>query len=123
MVTESFVKAKMWALEISLTLLPILLSGAALLVSATSAQAAGKAIPHGTLELISENPWVAVGHWVNLGLRFQLEKGWHIYWINPGDSGGAAPCEVVAASRIYSRRNQMASATAARDIQRRGFWL
>jgi len=22
-----------------------------------------------------------------LGLHFQLEKGWHIYWINPGDSG------------------------------------
>jgi DsbC/DsbD-like thiol-disulfide interchange protein len=20
-------------------------------------------------------------------LRFQLEKGWHIYWVNPGDSG------------------------------------
>jgi thiol:disulfide interchange protein DsbD len=22
-----------------------------------------------------------------LGLHFRLEKGWHIYWINPGDSG------------------------------------
>ena len=87
MVTASFVRAKVWAPEITLTLLPSLLLGAGLLVSATSAQAAGKSIPHGTLELISENPWVAAGHWVNLGLRFELEKGWHIYWINPGDSG------------------------------------
>ncbi len=22
-----------------------------------------------------------------LGMNFQLEKGWHIYWVNPGDSG------------------------------------
>jgi len=44
-------------------------------------------IPHGTLELIAENQWIETGRWANLGLRFQLEKGWHIYWINPGDSG------------------------------------
>ena len=24
-----------------------------------------------------------------MGLHFQLEKGWHTYWINPGDSGEA----------------------------------
>ena len=22
-----------------------------------------------------------------MGLHFELESGWHIYWINPGDSG------------------------------------
>lgn len=49
--------------------------------------AAGTPIPHGTLELIAENQWVAAGYTVSLGLRFQLEKGWHIYWSNPGDSG------------------------------------
>lgn len=59
----------------------------ALLLCAASAQAAGAPIPHGTLELIAENQWISAGHTVNLGLRFQLEKGWHIYWINPGDSG------------------------------------
>jgi DsbC/DsbD-like thiol-disulfide interchange protein len=65
----------------------ILLLGTVLVVSATSAPAAATPIPHGTIELIAENPWIAAGHTVNLGLRFQLEKGWHIYWINPGDSG------------------------------------
>jgi DsbC/DsbD-like thiol-disulfide interchange protein len=64
-----------------------LIFGVALLLCAASIQAAGTPIPHGTLELIAENQWVTAGHTLNLGLRFQLEKGWHIYWSNPGDSG------------------------------------
>ena len=51
------------------------------------AQASGVAIPHGTLELVAENSWISPGHELDLGLRFELEKGWHLYWINPGDSG------------------------------------
>jgi DsbC/DsbD-like thiol-disulfide interchange protein len=54
---------------------------------AAGASAAGTAIPHGTVELIAENQWIKTGSTANLGLRFQLEKGWHIYWVNPGDSG------------------------------------
>jgi DsbC/DsbD-like thiol-disulfide interchange protein len=65
----------------------LLIIGAALAFCATGAFAAGTAIPHGTVELIAENQWIAAGHTVHLGLRFELEKGWHIYWINPGDSG------------------------------------
>jgi DsbC/DsbD-like thiol-disulfide interchange protein len=61
--------------------------GVALLLCATGAQAAGTPIPHGTVELIAENKWIATGQKLYLGLYFQLEKGWHIYWINPGDSG------------------------------------
>jgi DsbC/DsbD-like thiol-disulfide interchange protein len=64
-----------------------ILLGVALAFCALNAHPAGTPIPHGTIELIAENPWIAAGHTVNLGLRFQLEKGWHIYWINPGDSG------------------------------------
>jgi thiol:disulfide interchange protein DsbD len=63
--------------------------GVALLLYAAGAQAAGAPIPHGTLELIAENQWIAAGHEFHLGLHFQLEKGWHIYWVNPGDSGEA----------------------------------
>jgi DsbC/DsbD-like thiol-disulfide interchange protein len=54
---------------------------------ASSGRAAGATIPHGTIELLAENQWMKTGRTANLGLRFQLEKGWHIYWINPGDSG------------------------------------
>ncbi len=61
--------------------------GIALLLCAAGAQGAGAPIPHGTVELIAENQWVAPGRDFELGLHFQLEKGWHIYWINPGDSG------------------------------------
>src|SRR5208282_5675213 len=33
------------------------------------------------------HPWISPGQTLDLGLRFQLDKGWHIYWVNPGDSG------------------------------------
>jgi DsbC/DsbD-like thiol-disulfide interchange protein len=42
---------------------------------------------HGTLQLISEEQSVEPGHEFCVGLLFTLEKGWHIYWLNPGDSG------------------------------------
>ena len=61
--------------------------GFVLLTCATCTRAESTAIPHGTLELVAENQWIAAGHDFNLGLHFELEKGWHIYWINPGDSG------------------------------------
>jgi hypothetical protein len=38
-------------------------------------------------ELIAENDFIEAGQSLWLGLQFQLESGWHIYWINPGDSG------------------------------------
>lgn len=43
--------------------------------------------PHGTVELIVEKTAIQPGHTFDVGLHFVLEKGWHIYWINPGDSG------------------------------------
>ncbi len=51
------------------------------------AQASAAAIPHGTVDFIAENQWIAPGRQTYFGLNFQLEKGWHIYWVNPGDSG------------------------------------
>jgi len=44
-------------------------------------------IPHGSVELLSEQESIQPGRAIHLGLHFRLEKGWHIYWINPGDSG------------------------------------
>jgi len=61
--------------------------GAALLLGAANAYAQATPITHGTLELIARNQWIAAGHTLDLGLLFQLEKSWHIYWVNPGDSG------------------------------------
>jgi thiol:disulfide interchange protein DsbD len=42
--------------------------------------------PHVNVELIADRDHVRAGsQW--LGLRFALDPGWHVYWLNPGDSG------------------------------------
>jgi len=71
----------------NLHIFAVLAAGISLCVCAGGAQAAGVPIPHGTVELVAENQWIAPGQESTLGLHFQLEKGWHIYWVNPGDSG------------------------------------
>jgi thiol:disulfide interchange protein DsbD len=42
---------------------------------------------HSTVELLSWQSSVAPGAEIMVGLHFVLEHGWHIYWVNPGDSG------------------------------------
>lgn len=42
---------------------------------------------HAKLSLVSEKASLAPGASQWIGLRFELEPGWHIYWTNPGDSG------------------------------------
>jgi thiol:disulfide interchange protein DsbD len=53
------------------------------------AAASASSIPslHAKAELIAENDSIYPGQESWLGLHFELESGWHIYWINPGDSG------------------------------------
>jgi len=52
--------------------------------------ALGATGPHGTVELIADQAAVQPAKPLWVGLHFQLEKGWHIYWTNPGDSGEPA---------------------------------
>src|SRR5205814_2836930 len=42
---------------------------------------------HLRVSLTSENSTITGGQVFWLGVQFQLEPGWHVYWINPGDSG------------------------------------
>jgi len=42
---------------------------------------------HAKLELVSEQDAIVPHRQLRLGIRFDLEEGWHTYWINPGDSG------------------------------------
>ena len=81
--------AKQGVKQMSHLIVSLRLSSLLMLVSTllpgTAASAAS--IPHGTVDLVAENRWIAPGRQTYLGLNFQLEKGWHIYWINPGDSG------------------------------------
>ncbi len=43
--------------------------------------------PHMKVELASEQATIAPGQDFWIGLNFSLEPGWHVYWVNPGDSG------------------------------------
>ena|ERR1700730_6411913 len=68
----------------SLPYFPLLLL---ILTLPLGASASVASMPHGTVDLIAESQWIAPGNEIYIGLHFQLEKGWHIYWVNPGDSG------------------------------------
>ena len=53
----------------------------------TAASCQGKAEEHTTLSLISERDAIVRGRQLWIGIRFDLQDGWHTYWTNPGDSG------------------------------------
>ncbi|HUZ05694.1 MAG TPA: hypothetical protein VMU62_10075, partial [Acidobacteriaceae bacterium] len=58
-------------------------TSSAQMVSAKSASA-----EHLKVELLSDTTSVnRRGQTFHLGLHFQLDPGWHIYWVNAGDSG------------------------------------
>lgn len=59
---------------------PALASSAQLLVPDVAAA-------HLRVRLVSEASAVAPGQKAWVGLAFALEPGWHIYWVNAGDSG------------------------------------
>jgi DsbC/DsbD-like thiol-disulfide interchange protein len=54
------------------------------LANATNGQ---EAESHARVELIAEEYTPHAGKPVWVGLVFHLDRGWHIYWHNPGDSG------------------------------------
>jgi thiol:disulfide interchange protein/DsbC/DsbD-like thiol-disulfide interchange protein len=59
--------------------------------SATGAVQDGK--PRVRATLISDVTQVEPGGRLRLGVRFEIDRGWHIYWKNPGEAG--LPSEVV----------------------------
>jgi DsbC/DsbD-like thiol-disulfide interchange protein len=63
-----------------------LLTGLLCFVAAILANAQ-TATQHARVELLARQESVKPSTDLMLGLHFVLEPGWHIYWINPGDSG------------------------------------
>jgi thiol:disulfide interchange protein DsbD len=53
------------------------------------AQSSDDPSPHSEVTLLSEVSSIAPGEPFTVGLRIQLEEGWHSYWKNPGDAGEA----------------------------------
>lgn len=71
--------------SLSCTLCVLLLPALAAAQAQVSRKAGGL---HVAAELIASAPTLSPKGETWLGLRFILEPGWHLYWVNPGDSGG-----------------------------------
>ena len=58
-----------------------------LCLGATSVHAQAPAVRHVKASLVAETDAVRPGQPLTVGIRLEMEKGWHTYWRNPGDSG------------------------------------
>jgi len=64
------------------------LAAIALLSSTAPSEAGfGKGKPKATVELLASVASVAPGAEFELGIHFKIADGWHIYWVNSGESG------------------------------------
>ena len=72
-----------------LWLLVLLLAGAALHAGAQGGELPSGAVqaPHVTVQLVSARDVIHPGDSLQAGLYFKMDKGWHVYWSNAGDSG------------------------------------
>lgn len=57
------------------------------LISCLPLTAFAQTTDHAKVELLSETSALIPGKPVTLGVRFTIDKGWHIYWKNAGDAG------------------------------------
>jgi len=57
------------------------------LLFALAATAAPVKTPHVEAELVAAKTALVPGEPVQVALRLKMERGWHTYWQNPGDSG------------------------------------
>jgi thiol:disulfide interchange protein DsbD len=69
------------------TLVALLVSTNALRAQSTPFSQ-GSSQQHAVVTLIAEKSAAVPGQPLVLGLRFEIDPKWHIYWVNPGDSGG-----------------------------------
>lgn len=67
----------------------LLLGALCALFFATGAFAQPVNTGHLTAELVSSAQGIAPGQTIHVALRQQIQKDWHTYWRNPGDSGEA----------------------------------
>src|ERR1700743_3111622 len=61
----------------------------ALLMALPAAAQVPGAARHVDAELVADHAAIAPGETIHVALRQQIQKGWHTYWRNSGDSGGA----------------------------------
>jgi len=73
----------------TLTLSLLALAGVIVFSFASRTRAQSFSNTHAKIELLSEEGAFKPGQTAWIGLYFEMEPGWHIYWINPGDAGEA----------------------------------
>jgi thiol:disulfide interchange protein/DsbC/DsbD-like thiol-disulfide interchange protein len=54
---------------------------------ATALESLPAAAPHGSVRLVSPVDRTPIGADLVVAVYFALEPGWHVYWVNPGESG------------------------------------
>jgi DsbC/DsbD-like thiol-disulfide interchange protein len=64
-----------------------ILAGLAWALGAPGATAQTSPVRHVKASLVAETDAVRPGQPLTLGIRLEMEKGWHTYWRNPGDAG------------------------------------
>lgn len=62
----------------------VLLLGA---ISAAALESAAMRATHSSARLVTPNDGVRPGDEIRVGVFFELDPGWHVYWQNPGESG------------------------------------
>ena len=78
---------------VKLKIFYILLIGMLLLASSYVLANEKAVASNSSLELFTQNTIISDEKEIYLLARFSLEKDWHTYWLNPGDSGEAATFE------------------------------
>ena len=95
----------------------------ACLMPALAVASAAQAPPqHARVELLSRQEAASAGTDLELGVHFALDPGWHIYWVNPGDSGQPPvlkwqlPAGVTAGAIEWPRPERMQPSAALADF-------
>ena len=60
------------------------------------------------MTLLAEDGALKPGQTAWIGLYFDIEQGWHIYWVNPGDSGEAPRVQWDLPERLSRRGYSLA---------------
>jgi thiol:disulfide interchange protein DsbD len=68
-------------------LLVALMAATPVLAGLPAARAEPVRTPHVEAELIAERTALTPGQTLTVALRLSMQRGWHTYWQNPGDSG------------------------------------
>ena len=55
---------------------------------------------HAEVSLV-KNTQISPNGIVHIGIKMDMQEGWHTYWLNPGDSGGAIDIEWILSDESY----------------------